>query len=63
VEVVVFPAVGSLPVVPTFVVMSALARFEGPLESSYLRGKVVAHITKPFHIDYLLAAIQKGCAG
>ena len=56
-------AVGSLPVVPTFVVMSALAHFEDPVESSYLRGKVVAYITKPFHIDYLLAAIQKGCAG
>jgi CheY-like chemotaxis protein len=56
-------AVGSLPVVPTFVVMSALARFEGRLESSYLGEKVVAYITKPFHIDYLLAAIQKGCAG
>ncbi len=55
-------AAGSLQVVPTFVVMSALAQCEVPMESSYPLVKVVAYITKPFHIDHLLAAIQQGCA-
>ncbi len=53
----------SLRRIPTFVVMSALAQLEVPMESSYPYVKVVAYIAKPFHIDHLLAAIQQGCAG
>jgi CheY-like chemotaxis protein len=54
---------GLLHVVPTFVVMSALTQLEVPMESSSPHVKVVAYINKPFHIDHLLAAIHRGCAG
>jgi len=51
----------SLRVVPAFVVMSALTQLEHPIRHSYLRGKAVAYLNKPFHIDRLLSAIKQVC--
>jgi CheY-like chemotaxis protein len=44
---------------PAFVVMSALTQLEAPVSRSYLEGKTVAYIDKPFQIDYLLTTIQQ----
>ena len=46
-------------VLPAFVVMSALTQLEAPVSRSYLEGKTVAYIDKPFQIDYLLTTIQQ----
>jgi len=46
-------------VLPAFVVMSALTRLEAPEKRSYLEGKTVAYVDKPFQIDYLLTTIQQ----
>ncbi|GAC1390117.1 MAG: hypothetical protein NVS4B11_08870 [Ktedonobacteraceae bacterium] len=54
-------AVGALHVTPAFVVLSALTQLEAPVDTSYLEGKTVAYVNKPFHIDHLLAAIQQVC--
>ncbi len=52
-------AAGSLYRIPAFVVMSALTEFEVPLNRSYLEGKVVTYIDKPFHIEHLLTVVQQ----
>ncbi len=52
---------GSLPTMPAFVVMSALTQLESPVNRSYLDGKAVAYVDKPFHIDHLLTAIKQVC--
>ena len=44
---------------PAFVVMSALTQLETPVNRSYLEGKTVAYVDKPFQIDYLLTTIQQ----
>jgi len=44
---------------PAFVVMSALTQVEAPVKRSYLEGKKVAYINKPFQIDYLLTTINQ----
>lgn len=46
---------------PAFVVMSALTQIEAPVDASYLAGKPIAYVDKPFQIDALLAAIQQVC--
>jgi len=46
---------------PAFVVMSALTQVEASVDASYLVGKTVAYVNKPFRIDALLAAIQQVC--
>ncbi|GAC1401293.1 MAG: hypothetical protein NVSMB49_15410 [Ktedonobacteraceae bacterium] len=52
-------ALGASHTSPAFVVMSALTQLEAPADTSYLAGKAVAYVNKPFHIDSLLAAIQQ----
>jgi CheY-like chemotaxis protein len=54
-------AASSLQKMPSFVIMSALAQLEVPVNRSYLRGKVVAYVNKPFSIDHLLTAIEQVC--
>ncbi len=54
-------AASSLQRMPSFVIMSALAQLEVPMNRSYLRGKVVAYVNKPFSIDHLLTAIEQVC--
>jgi CheY-like chemotaxis protein len=54
-------AASSLQKKPSFVIMSALAQLEVPVNRSYLRGKVMAYVNKPFSIDHLLAAIEQVC--
>ncbi|QBD82384.1 response regulator [Ktedonosporobacter rubrisoli] len=56
-------ALGTARGAPAFVVMSALNQLEVPIGSSYLRGKAVAYVNKPFNIDHLLSAIKQVCAG
>ena len=46
-------------VLPAFVVTSALTQLEAPVSRSYLEGKTVAYVDKPFQIDYLLTTIQQ----
>ena len=53
---------GSLRTTPAFVVMSALTQLEVPVDRSYLNGRAVAYVDKPFHIDHLLDAIRQVCA-
>lgn len=55
-------SVGSARMKPAFVVMSALTQLEVPVNRSYLDGKLVAYVDKPFHIDHLLHAIKQVCA-
>jgi hypothetical protein len=43
------------------VVMSALTQLEAPMNHSYLEGKSVVYVNKPFHIDHLLTAIEQVC--
>ena len=52
-------AARSQHVLPAFVVMSALTQLEAPVKRSYLEGKTVAYVDKPFQIDYLLTTIQQ----
>ncbi len=52
-------AARSQHVSPAFVVMSALTQLETPVNRSYLEGKTVAYVDKPFQIDYLLTTIQQ----
>lgn len=52
----------SLQTMPAFVVMSALTQLEVPVHRTYLDGKLVAYVDKPFHIDHLLHAIKQVCA-
>src|SRR5436305_3280003 len=54
-------AASSLQRMPSFVIMSALAQLEVPVNRSYLRGKVVAYVNKPFSLDHLLTAIEQVC--
>jgi CheY-like chemotaxis protein len=55
-------AVGAEHMMPGFVVMSALPSLEGPRDRSYLEGKSVAYVDKPFHVEHLLQAIKQVCA-
>jgi|SRR5437660_2970397 len=52
----------SLQTMPAFVVMSALTQLEVPVNRSYLDGKMVTYVDKPFQIDHLLHAIKQVCA-
>jgi CheY-like chemotaxis protein len=54
-------AASSLQTMPAFVIMSALAQLEVPVNRSYLRGKMVAYVNKPFSIDHLFTAIEQVC--
>ena len=55
-------AASPLQTMPTaFVIMSALAQLEVPVDRSYLRGKEVAYVNKPFSINHLLTAIEQVC--
>jgi CheY-like chemotaxis protein len=51
----------SLHAMPAFVVMSALTHLEGPGNRSYLQGKAVTYVDKPFHLDHLLMTIRQAC--
>ena len=53
---------GTFCTMPGFVVMSALNQREMPLNRSYLEGKSVEYIDKPFQIDHLLTAVERACA-
>ncbi len=53
--------VGVAQLTPAFVIMSALTQIEAPVDASYLTGKPIAYVDKPFQIDALLAAIQQVC--
>lgn len=55
-------AVGAEHMMPGFVVMSALPSLEGTRDRSYLEGKSVAYVDKPFHVEHLLHAIKQVCA-
>ena len=55
-------AVYAQNMLPGFVVMSALTSLEGPRDCSYLEGRSVAYVDKPFHIEHLLSAIKQVCA-
>jgi CheY-like chemotaxis protein len=55
-------AVGAEHMMPGFVVMSALPSLEGLRDRSYLEGKSVAYVDKPFHVEHLLQAIKQVCA-
>src|SRR5579859_1319278 len=55
-------SVSSWPAMPAFVVMSALTQLELPMDRLYLKGKAVAYVDKPFHIEHLLTAIRCVCA-
>ncbi len=46
---------------PAFVVMSALTHVEVPSSTSYMAGKAVVYINKPFTSSHLLTAIQQVC--
>jgi CheY-like chemotaxis protein len=48
---------------PAFVVMSALTQLEVPVNRSYLEGKSVVYVNKPFQIDHLLTVIEQVCVG
>lgn len=52
----------TLCTVPGFVIISALNQREMPLNPSYLEGKTVEYIDKPFQIDHLLSAIDRACS-
>ena len=54
-------AASSLQTMPAFVITSALAQLEMPVNRSYLGGKVVVYVNKPFSIDHLLTAIEQVC--
>jgi CheY-like chemotaxis protein len=52
----------TLCTMPGFVVMSALNQREMPPNPSYLEGKSVEYIDKPFQIDHLLTAVERACS-
>lgn len=56
-------AVGAQNTMPGVVVMSALPSLEGPRDRSYLEGRSVVYVDKPFHVEHLLSAIKRVCAG
>lgn len=53
---------GTLCTMPGFVVMSALNQREMPLNRSYLEGRAVTYIDKPFQLDHLLTAVERACS-
>jgi CheY-like chemotaxis protein len=53
---------GTLCTMPGFVVMSALNQLEMPLDRSYLEGRSVEYIDKPFEVDHLLTAVERACS-
>ncbi len=56
-------SINALYAFPAFVVMSALTHLEVPVDRSYLEGKAITYVDKPFHIDHLLTTIKQVCAG
>ena len=54
-------ALGVTRFTPAFVVMSALTQGEASSDASSVAGQTVAYVNKPFHIEQLLAAIQRVC--
>lgn len=44
---------------PAFIVVSALTQLEGIKQRSYLTGKSVTYVDKPFHIEHLVTAIKQ----
>jgi CheY-like chemotaxis protein len=53
---------GTLCTMPGFVVMSALNQREMPGDRSYLAGRAIEYIDKPFQLDHLLTAVERACA-
>ncbi len=53
---------GTLCTIPGFVIMSALNQREMPLNRTYLEGRAVEYIDKPFQIDHLLSAVERACS-
>ncbi len=53
---------GTLCTIPGFVIMSALNQREMPLKRTYLEGRAVEYIDKPFQIDHLLSAVERACS-
>ena len=53
---------GTLCTMPGFVIMSALNQREMPLNRTYLEGRAVEYIDKPFQIDHLLSAVERACS-
>jgi two-component system alkaline phosphatase synthesis response regulator PhoP len=49
------------PIMPAFVITSALTQFEEPAHHPYLQGKMVTYINKPFSIHHLLTVIEQAC--
>jgi CheY-like chemotaxis protein len=56
-------SVGVRRSMPAVVVMSALTQLERPVNRSYLEGRAVTYVDKPFRIERLLSAIKQVCAG
>jgi len=55
-------AAGALRTMPAFVITSALAELEVPVNSPYMQGIAVTYVNKPFAIDHLLTAIEQVCS-
>ena len=55
-------ASGSLHTVPSFVIMSALAQLEEPVNHSYVPEVAITYVNKPFAIDDVLTAVEKACS-
>ena len=55
-------AQGDLSKMPAFIIISALTQHEKPIYRSYLAGKQVTYINKPFSMECLLDAIKQICA-
>ncbi len=54
-------AASSAGPLPAFVIMSALAQLEVPVNNSYMQGLTLTYVNKPFTIDRLLTAIEQVC--